>query len=111
MHYDSGPSGLDRTQIAFVNFIYDIPLLRNSSNKLLKSTVGGWQVSGIVSLQTGEPIHISEGGIQNCAQRVNNDPGKVRRRSLAGTGNISSIIPNADNRPNVKRERSAIRRR
>jgi len=100
VHYDSGPSGLDRTQIAFVNFIYDIPLLRNSSNKLLKSTVGGWQVSGIVAMQTGTPIHISEGGIQNCAQGVNNDPVKCAG-SLAGTGNISSIIPNADNRPNV----------
>ena len=100
VHYDNGPSGLDRTQIAFVNFIYDIPLLRDSSNKLLKSTVGGWQVSGIVSMQTGEPIHISEGGIQNCAQGVNNDPVKCAG-SLAGTGNISSIIPNADNRPNV----------
>jgi Carboxypeptidase regulatory-like domain/TonB dependent receptor/TonB-dependent Receptor Plug Domain len=100
VHYDNGPSGLDRTQIAFVNFIYDIPFLKNSSNKLLKSTVGGWQVSGIVTLQTGEPVHISEGGIQNCAQGVNNDPLKCAG-ALNGTGNISSIIPNADNRPNV----------
>src|SRR5215831_2537082 len=72
VHYDNGPSGLDRTQIAFVNFIYDIPFLKNSSNRLLKSTVGGWQVSGIVTMQTGEPIHISEGGITNCAQGANN---------------------------------------
>ena len=100
VHYDSGPSGLDRTQIAFVNFIYDIPFLKNSSNKLLKSTVGGWQVSGIVTLQTGEPIFISEGGIQNCAQGANNDPVKCAG-SLNGTGNISSIVPNANNRPNV----------
>jgi Carboxypeptidase regulatory-like domain/TonB dependent receptor/TonB-dependent Receptor Plug Domain len=100
VHYDSGPSGLDRTQIAFVNFIYDIPFLKDSSNKLLRSTVGGWQVSGIVTMQTGTPIHISEGGIQNCAQGANNDPVKCAG-SLAGTGNISSIIPNADNRPNV----------
>ncbi len=100
VHYDNGPSGLDRTQIAFVNFIYDIPLLRNSSNKVLKSTVGGWQVSGIVSMTTGEPIYITEGGIQNCAQGANNDPVKCAG-SLDGTGNISSIIPNANNRPNV----------
>jgi len=100
VHYDSGPSGLDRRQIAFVNFIYDIPFLKDSPNKLLRSTVGGWQVSGIVTLQTGTPIHISEGGIQNCAQGANNDPVKCAG-SLAGTGNISSIIPNADNRPNV----------
>jgi hypothetical protein len=100
VHYDNGPSGLDRTQIAFVNFIYDIPIFRDSSNKLLKSTIGGWQVSGIVSLTTGAPIFISEGGIQNCAQGANNDPVKCAG-SLAGTGNISSIIPNANNRPDI----------
>ena len=99
LNYDNGPSGLDRTQIAFVNFIYDIPLLRNSSNKLLKSTVGGWQVSGIVTLTSGEPIHISEGGITNCAQGLNNPT--TCTADLIGTGNITSIIPNADNRPNV----------
>ncbi len=99
LNYDSGPSGLDRTHIAFVNFIYDIPFLKNSSNKLLKSTVGGWQVSGIVTLTSGEPIHISEGGITNCAQGANNPSSCTG--SLIGTGNISSIIPNADNRPNV----------
>jgi uncharacterized membrane protein len=98
LNYDSGPSGLDRRHIAFVNFIYDIPLLRNSSNKLLKSTVGGWQVSGIVTLTSGAPIHISEGGITNCAQTVN--PSSCTP-DLIGTGNITSIIPNADNRPNV----------
>ena len=96
--YDLGPSGLDRTNIAFVNFIYDIPFLKDSSNKLLKSTVGGWQVSGIVSLTSGEPLNISEGGITNCAQ-VTNPSTCVG--SLVGTGNISSIIPNANNRPNV----------
>jgi hypothetical protein len=99
LNYDSGPSGLDRTHIAFVNFIYDIPFLKNSSNTLLRSTVGGWQVSGIVTMQSGEPIHISEGGITNCAQGINNPSSCVG--SLIGTGNISSIIPNADNRPNI----------
>jgi Carboxypeptidase regulatory-like domain/TonB dependent receptor-like, beta-barrel len=99
VHYDNGPSGLDRTQIAFVNFIYDIPLFRDSSNKVLKSVVGGWQVSGIVTLQTGEPLNITEGGITNCAQGANNPTSCTG--SLIGTGNISSIIPNANNRPNV----------
>jgi uncharacterized membrane protein len=76
--YDNGPSGLDRTQIAFVNFIYDIPLLKNSSNRLLKSTVGGWQVSGIASFTTGEPINVLLGG---------------------ATGNICNTLPNCTNRP------------
>ena len=98
IHYDNGPSGLDRTHIAFVNFIYDIPFLKDSSNKLLRSTVGGWQISGIVTLTSGEPLNITEGGITNCAQAVL--PSGCTG-SLIGTGNISSIIPNANNRPNV----------
>jgi hypothetical protein len=85
--YDNGPSNLDRRHIAFVNFIYDIPFLRNSSSRLLKSTVGGWQVSGIVSLVSGNPLNITEGGI----------PKDVAN----GIANISSVLPNANNRPNV----------
>ncbi len=97
--YDYGPSGLDRLNIAFVNFIYDIPFLRDSSNKLLRSTVGGWQVSGIVTLTSGEPLNITEGGITNCAQGLNNPSGCTG--ALVGTGNISNIIPNSNNRPDV----------
>jgi Carboxypeptidase regulatory-like domain len=97
--YDNGPSGLDRAQIAFINFVYDIPFLRDSSNRLLKSTVGGWQVSGIVTLVSGEPLNINEGGITNCAQGANNPSSCTG--SLIGTGNISNIIPNSNNRPDV----------
>jgi Carboxypeptidase regulatory-like domain len=97
--YDHGPSGLDRLNIAFVNFIYDMPFLRTSSNKLLRSTVGGWTVSGIVTLTSGEPLNINEGGITNCAQGANNPASCTG--ALIGTGNISNIIPNSNNRPNV----------
>ena len=96
--YDNGPSNLDRRHIAFVNFIYEIPFLKNSSNRLLKSTVGGWQVSGVVSLQTGNPINITEGGITNCAAVPT--PSSCTG-SLVGTANITSVLPNSSNRPNV----------
>src|SRR5207302_658008 len=39
--YDSGPSVFDRTSVAFVNFVYDIPAFKGSSNRLLKTT-GTW---------------------------------------------------------------------
>jgi hypothetical protein len=78
--YDNGPSGLDRAHIAFVNFVYDIPLLRNASNRMLRSTVGGWQVSGIVTMVSGEPLNINLGGV---------------------TGNISNVLPNSNNRPDL----------
>jgi hypothetical protein len=44
--YDVGPGGYDRSNSVAVNFIYGIPLLRNSQSRLLKSTIGGWEVSG-----------------------------------------------------------------
>jgi len=60
--YDLGPSLFDRTHNFSANFIYSIPVLRNSSSRLMKSTLGGWQISGIVTAESGLPINISAGG-------------------------------------------------
>ncbi|MGH9511549.1 MAG: carboxypeptidase regulatory-like domain-containing protein [Terriglobales bacterium] len=75
---DNGPSIFDRRHVAFVDFIYDIPLLKNSSNHLLKSTVGGWQLSGVVTMESGAPINIGvsgtnvcNSGLKNCSVRPN----------------------------------------
>jgi hypothetical protein len=59
--YDLGPSLFDRTHNFSANFIYSIPVLRNSSSRLVKSTLGGWQVSGIVTIESGIPINVSAG--------------------------------------------------
>jgi hypothetical protein len=77
--YDEGPSGFDRTHNAAVNFIYDIPLLRNSSNRLLKSTLGGWEVSGIVTITSGLPINpqLTGGQSNNGLNNATNRPDQV----------------------------------
>ena len=59
--YDLGPSIFDRTHNFSANFIYSLPFLRNGSNGLMKSTLGGWQVSGIVTIESGLPINVSGG--------------------------------------------------
>jgi len=76
--YDSGPSLFNRTSVFFANFVYDIPLFRNSDSKALKTIAGGWQISGIVSAMTGAPINIGVSG-----------------------QNVASIVPNSQNRPNL----------
>jgi hypothetical protein len=76
--YDSGPSVFDRTQVAFVNFVYQIPFLKNSDNGVMKTMLGGWELSGIVTMQSGAPINISQGGT-----------------------NVCSVVPNCSNRPNL----------
>ncbi len=39
--YDLGPSFFDRAHVAFTNFVYDIPLFRNSDSRALKTALGG----------------------------------------------------------------------
>jgi hypothetical protein len=75
--YDQGPSFFDRTSVAFVNYIYDVPLFRNSSNGALKTLLGGWEIAGISTFQTGAPNNITLGGnpgsngVQNGTNRPN----------------------------------------
>jgi hypothetical protein len=81
--YDLGPSGFDRTHNAAVNFIYDIPLLRNASSHLLKSTLGGWQLSGIVTMTSGVPINpqLTGGQSTNGIPLSTNRPDQVGKVS------------------------------
>jgi len=60
--FDLGPSEYNRQNIAFVNFVYDIPFLRKNSNRLLRDVVGGWQVSGVVTMESGLPLTLTVGG-------------------------------------------------
>jgi hypothetical protein len=78
--YDVGPSVLDRTNVFFVNFVYDIPFLKNSSNRLLRTAIGGWELSGIVTAESGAPLNLAING-----------------------HNVASIFPAGDlsNRPDV----------
>jgi hypothetical protein len=78
---DRGRATLDRRQIFTANYIYDIPILRNRHD-LTGNLLGGWEISGIVTLQTGLP---------NSPLGANYD--------AAGLGNIPAII--AGNRPNM----------
>ena len=76
--YDNGPSGADRTHIGLVDFVYALPLFQSANNRLLKTTLGGWQVSGIVTAESGLPLFINLGGTQG-----------------------SNGLDNATNRPNI----------
>ncbi|MBS1852922.1 MAG: TonB-dependent receptor [Acidobacteria bacterium] len=76
--YDLGPSFFDRTHVAFVNFVYDLPIFRGNQSRLLKATLGGWQLSGVVSMQSGAPLNITLGG-----------------------NNVASVVPQTTNRPNL----------
>jgi len=104
--YDWGPSIFDRAHVAFANFIYDVPFYRNSSNAFLKNAVGGWQLSGIVTMQTGAPINLGVSGnnicgtVPNCAVRPNqvgsiSYPHAAATLSNSGNNTIQWFDPSA----------------
>ena len=74
--YDVGPGGYDRLHNFSANFVYDIPILRHSENRFAKTLIGGWELSGIVTVTSGLPVNPQLTGGQ------------------AGQG-----LPNATNRP------------
>jgi hypothetical protein len=77
---DIGPSQYNRSDILLTEFVYDIPFLRHAENRLLRATLGGWQVSGIVTFETGLPINITLGGPQGN----NGIPDATNRPSVSG---------------------------
>jgi hypothetical protein len=107
--YDNGPGGYDRTHNGVVNFIYDIPVFRHSENRMLRTAVGGWELSGIISVSSGLPLNIGLTGAQggNALPNATNRPdliGKVSYpQTVSATGKqvIQYIDPSAFANPAV----------
>jgi len=76
--YDSGPSVYDRTNVAFVNYVYQLPFFRNNNNGFLRTFAGGWELAGIVTLESGAPLNIGVSG-----------------------SSVSSFLSNTGNRPDI----------
>ena len=98
--YDLGPSILDRTHNFSANFVYSIPVLRNSSSRMLKSTLGGWQVSGIITIESGIPVDVlDKGTFANDVVGNNNRPdltGSIKyMHQVVGPQKVQYIDPAA----------------
>jgi len=55
---DRGPSDFDARQRFVGSFVYDVPLA-HGLNALGKGALGGWQLSGILTAQTGSPFTVN----------------------------------------------------
>jgi hypothetical protein len=53
LKYDYGLSPFDRKSVFIANFVYDLPFFAHTPNKFQKGMLGGWQISGIVTSETG----------------------------------------------------------
>jgi hypothetical protein len=63
---DKMRAGFDATHNMVANFVYELPQFKNS-NGFVRTLAGGWQTNGIVTLRTGFPFTVTQGGIINTA--------------------------------------------
>jgi len=96
--YDWGPNGYDRLHNFSANFIYDLPFLRHASNAVVRTVAGGWEVSGIVTIESGRPFNITlTGGQGGNGVGGNNRPdliGKVAAPHTKSTWITGSAFSN-----------------
>jgi hypothetical protein len=64
---DHGPSGFDIRDAIKFNWIYELPFGPGKAygssihNPIVKNIVGGWQIAGVVRMQSGTPLSLSGG--------------------------------------------------
>ena len=75
---DYGPSIFNVPQNFVTSYVWDLPELSNF-NSALRTTLGGWQITGILSAHSGYPVTVDSAGDQ----------------SLTGLGNDRSVIVGA----------------
>src|SRR5262249_46877098 len=56
-----GNASFDRRHVFAMSYVYALPFFEQSNNRFAKHILGGWQLSGIVTLQTGQFVSISGG--------------------------------------------------
>ena len=60
--YGVGPAWYNRDHIFTANFVYGIPAFRHAASRALRTGLGGWQVSGFITAETGLPLQVDLGG-------------------------------------------------
>jgi hypothetical protein len=70
-----GPSEFDTRHLAVINYIYDIPILKEN-HALAGKLLGGWEIAGTMQFQTGTP----------CGLGTNNDYAGVGEWGSFGCG-------------------------
>jgi hypothetical protein len=90
----------DRRHIFTANYVYMLPFFKNSANALLKGVLGEWQIAGITSINSGQPVpRISEstnGFLRGGRPNIVGDPGAGDQTANLYWFNPNAYAPAAD---------------
>jgi hypothetical protein len=71
---DYGLSTLNTPQILAVSYVYELPFYKNEKS-LVGHVLGGWEISGITNIQSGQSNTVTQGGNDPFANAANNNSG------------------------------------
>ncbi|MBS1809923.1 MAG: TonB-dependent receptor [Acidobacteria bacterium] len=97
-------SMFDRTHRASITYVYDLPFLREQKG-LAGQIIGGWQVSGVLTFETGVPLNLTNGqdadSIGGNLDRPDYNPnGRKNVRAIPNATSPTGFVnPDANNAP------------
>ena len=84
----------DRRHIFTANYVYMLPFFKDSGNAAAKAVLGGWQVAGITTINSGQPMSrisaSTNGFLRGGRPNIVGDPAAGEQ-----TGNLVWFNPNA----------------
>jgi hypothetical protein len=83
---DYGPANWDVPHRFVASYIYEPPFFKKSSNAVLKYVLGGWQIGGVTTLQSGVPVNVTI-----AADRANIGISGLQRPDLVGAGAFAQL--------------------
>lgn len=86
---DRGPSEFDRTHVFVMSNVWEFPKFAGM-NRFVRGVAGGWQLNGILKLQSGDPLTILAG-----TDRSQTALGRDRAQDLGGDHRLSGPCANA----------------
>jgi hypothetical protein len=88
--FDKGPSAYDHTHVFTASGLWAIPV--HFDNKLVDALVGGWNLTGITTLQSGNTFTVGS-GVDNSRTGVNGDRADiVGNPYISGSRNRNDLI-------------------
>jgi hypothetical protein len=90
---DYAPSNWSIPHRFVASYIYDIPFFRESEQAVLRYVLGGWQVAGVTTIQSGTPINVTIGTDRANTGSPNQRPDLVGTPSAdCGKGRLIGCI-------------------
>jgi hypothetical protein len=99
---DYGLSSIHRANVLNFNYVYDLPFFQKGGNVIARKALGGWELAGITSFQSGAPnsvavpVDIAGIGVASSRADVIADPNLPGgQRTLSHWFNTAAFLPSS----------------